>query len=71
MAGGLNNTASGDESAVTGGFSNGASGAASSWQVAGIRKDAFAAKHRIPVEQDKPRADRGRCLYTKACGGRD
>ncbi len=39
-----------------------------SWQVTGIRKDAFAEKHRIPVEQDKPEAERGRCLYPEACG---
>jgi hypothetical protein len=25
-----------------------------SWQVTGIRKDAFANEHRIPVEEDKP-----------------
>ena len=30
-----------------------------SWQVTGIRHDAFAEEHRIPVEQDKPEAERG------------
>jgi len=25
-----------------------------SWQVTGIRKDAFANEHRIPVEENKP-----------------
>ncbi len=39
-----------------------------SWQVTGIRRDAFAEKHRIPVEQDKPEGERGRCLYPEACG---
>jgi len=29
---------------------------------------AFAETHRIPVEQDKPEAERGRCLYPEACG---
>ena len=27
-----------------------------SWQVTGIRQDAYAEKHRIPVEEDKPDA---------------
>jgi len=30
-----------------------------SWQVTGIRHDPWAEAHRIPVEQDKPRAERG------------
>jgi hypothetical protein len=34
-----------------------------SWQVTGIRHDAFAEKHRIPVEEDKPEAERGRYLH--------
>jgi hypothetical protein len=34
-----------------------------SWQVTGIRHDAFAEKHRIPVEEDKPEAEQGRYLY--------
>jgi hypothetical protein len=34
-----------------------------SWQVTGIRHDALAEKHRIPVEEDKPDAERGKYLY--------
>ena len=34
-----------------------------SWQVTGVRHDAIAEKHRIPVEQDKPEAERGKYLY--------
>ncbi len=30
-----------------------------SWQVTGIRQDAYANAHRIPVEEDKPKAERG------------
>jgi hypothetical protein len=39
-----------------------------SWQVTGIRKDPFANAHRIPVEEDKRPADRGRYLYPKEYG---
>jgi len=38
-----------------------------SWQVTGIRQDAFANTHRIPVEEDKPDAERGACLHPEAC----
>jgi trimeric autotransporter adhesin len=34
-----------------------------SWQVTGVRHDAIAEKHRIPVEEDKPEAERGKYLY--------
>jgi hypothetical protein len=34
-----------------------------SWQVTGIRKDAFAEAHRIPVEEDKPAEERGSYLH--------
>ena len=34
-----------------------------SWQVTGIRQDAYAQAHRIPVEQDKAEQDRGTYLY--------
>jgi len=34
-----------------------------SWQLTGIRKDAFAEEHRIPVEEDKPENERGKYLY--------
>ena len=39
-----------------------------SWQVTGIRRDAFANAHRIPVEELKPAAERGRFLHPKALG---
>jgi hypothetical protein len=29
-----------------------------SWQVTGVRQDAYAAQHRIKVEEEKPRAER-------------
>jgi hypothetical protein len=34
-----------------------------SWQVTGIRQDAFANAHRIKVEEDKPQDQRGKYLY--------
>jgi hypothetical protein len=34
-----------------------------SWQVTGTRHDAYAEAHRIPVEEDKPDADRGKYLH--------
>jgi hypothetical protein len=34
-----------------------------SWQVTGIRQDAYAIKHRIPVEEDKPERERGYYLH--------
>jgi hypothetical protein len=37
-----------------------------SWQVTGIRQDAFANKHRIPVEEVKPEIERGYYLHPDA-----
>jgi hypothetical protein len=37
-----------------------------SWELTGIRKDAFAEKHRIPVEEMKPAAERGSYLHPEA-----
>ena len=37
-----------------------------SWQVTGIRRDPFAEKNRIQVEQDKPEQERGKYLYPEA-----
>jgi hypothetical protein len=37
-----------------------------SWQVTGIRQDAFANAHRIAVEEDKPESERGKYLYPDA-----
>ena len=34
-----------------------------SWQITGVRKDAFAEAHRIPVEEPKPSAERGKYLH--------
>jgi hypothetical protein len=34
-----------------------------SWQVTGIRQDAYANKHRIPVEEPKPEQERGFYLH--------
>ena len=39
-----------------------------SWQVTGIRQDAWAETHRIPVEEDKPESARGRYLHPDAFG---
>jgi len=39
-----------------------------SWQVTGIRQDAFANANRIPIEVEKAPADRGRYLYPEAIG---
>jgi len=39
-----------------------------SWQVTGIRQDAFANANRIPVEVEKAAADRGHYLYPEAIG---
>ena len=39
-----------------------------SWQVTGIRQDAFANAHRIPVEEDKSVEERGKYLHPEAFG---
>jgi hypothetical protein len=36
-----------------------------SWQITGIRHDAFAAAHPIRVEEKKPQNERGHFLYAK------
>jgi hypothetical protein len=45
--------------------SGGAPGAKVSWQVTGIRHDAFADAHRIVVEENKSLAERGTLLYPR------
>ena len=40
-----------------------------SWQVTGIRQDAWANAHRVPVEVEKKPADRGRYLHPELFGG--
>lgn len=37
-----------------------------SWQVTGIRQDAYANRHRIPVEKEKPERERGSYLHPEA-----
>ena len=39
-----------------------------SWQVTGIRQDAYANANRIQVEVDKPKEERGRYLHPRAWG---
>jgi hypothetical protein len=58
------------EEIVNGRFkiSGGTSGGRVSWQVTGIRHDAFAEAHRIPIEEDKPAAERGHYLYPELYG---
>jgi hypothetical protein len=43
-------------------IAGGAPGGKVSWQVTGIRQDAYANIHRIPVEEDKPAAEKGTYL---------
>jgi hypothetical protein len=38
------------------------------WQVTGTRRDAWADAHRIEVEQDKPKMERGTYLFPKGFG---
>jgi hypothetical protein len=39
-----------------------------SWQVTGIRQDAYANAHRIPIEEDKPETERGTYLHPELFG---
>ncbi len=39
-----------------------------SWQVTGIRKDAWAEKNRIPNSVEKPAAEKGKLLHPEAFG---
>ena len=39
-----------------------------SWQVTGIRQDAFAKAHRLPVEEEKPEAEKGFYLHPELFG---
>lgn len=49
-------------------IAGGTAGLEVSWQVTGIRQDAYAKAHPIIVEQDKDRRDRGRYLTPEAHG---
>jgi hypothetical protein len=42
-----------------------------SWQVTGIRRDAWAERHRIPVEKEKPERERGFYLHPELFGQRE
>ncbi|MHB8084808.1 MAG: hypothetical protein ACYDHZ_03205 [Dehalococcoidia bacterium] len=53
---------SGNTFKIAGGPS-GTSGLKISWQVTGIRQDAFAVAHPLVVEQDKPAAEKGQHLF--------
>jgi hypothetical protein len=46
----------------------GKSGSKVSWQVTGIRHDAYAEAHRIKVEEDKPQQERGHYLHPELFG---
>jgi hypothetical protein len=39
-----------------------------SWQITGIRHDAWAEKNRIPNSVDKPAAEKGKLLHPEAFG---
>jgi trimeric autotransporter adhesin len=49
-------------------IAGGKAGSKVSWQVTGIRQDAYAAAHRIKVEEDKPARDRGHYLHPELFG---
>ena len=49
-------------------IAGGAPGMEVSWQVTGIRQDAWAEENRIVVEEDKPADERGRYLHPSAFG---
>jgi hypothetical protein len=49
-------------------IAGGAPGLEVSWQVTGVRHDAYAVAHRIPVEEAKPEGERGHYLNPEAFG---
>lgn len=49
-------------------IAGGKAGAKVSWQVTGIRQDAYANAHRTPVEEDKPEKERGTYLHPELYG---
>ena len=56
---------------ITGGrfrIAGGSAGLKVSWQVTGVRQDAYANAHRIPTEELKPEGERGRYLYPELVG---
>jgi len=49
-------------------IAGGNAGAKASWQVTGVRKDAYAEAHRITVEEEKPAQERGHYLHPELFG---
>jgi hypothetical protein len=49
-------------------IAGGTAGVSVSWQVTGIRKDAWAERNRVVVEEDKPEEARGTYLHPEAFG---
>jgi hypothetical protein len=49
-------------------IAGGKSGQEISWQVTGIRQDAWAKANRIPVEEDKNEAEKGKYLHPEVFG---
>jgi hypothetical protein len=49
-------------------IAGGKAGSKVSWQVTGVRQDAYAAVHRIKVEEDKPEQERGHYLHPELFG---
>lgn len=49
-------------------IAGGRAGMKVSWQVTGVRRDAYAEAHRVPVEEDKPAKERGTYLNPEAFG---
>ena len=49
-------------------IAGGSPGMKVSWQVTGIRQDAYANTHRIPVEEDKPEEERGKYIFPELFG---
>jgi hypothetical protein len=52
-------------------ISGGKAGSKVSWQVTGVRQDAYANAHRIEVEEAKPAQERGRYLHPELFGATD
>jgi hypothetical protein len=52
-------------------IAGGKTGMKVSWQVTGIRKDAYAEKHRIKVEEDKSSAESGKYVHPELFGQPD
>ncbi len=52
-------------------IAGGKAGAKVSWQVTGVRQDAYAQAHRIKVEEEKPAQEKGHYLHPELFGGSD